>query len=94
MASDTASDQFSAEVRLGLVIRDRRIPIAQVGPGFAMLREPIEIQPGEKAVLIMTVDGREHKWKITLKNGAVPFDRKVEYVINRYPRHACLFDLS
>jgi hypothetical protein len=77
--------EFSADVALNLVIEGRVIPLAKIGPGYAVLRRPEEIAPGTAASIFMTVDGREHQWQVVLPHGAVPFENKFFFRTTRQP---------
>jgi len=41
------------------------------------MREPAFI-PAGPAEILMVVDGVEHRWSVTLKDGAVPFDADLD----------------
>jgi hypothetical protein len=84
--------QFSADIRLELLVNGRLIPLAKIGPDYAVLRTPQEIQAGESAVLIMVVDGREHQWDIVLQHGAVPFEEKFNYRVKGESKQRSLFN--
>jgi hypothetical protein len=83
--------QFSADIRLDLLVDGQKIPLAKVGPNYAVLQGPVEIPAGSIALLVMTVDGREHRWEIVLENGIVPFDETFGYRVTRYPEQKSLF---
>jgi hypothetical protein len=83
--------QFSADIRLDLVVNGRSIPLARVGPNYAVLQERVDIPAGSPAILLMNVDGREHRWEIVLENGIVPFEEAFSYRITRYPEQNSLF---
>lgn len=83
--------EFSAEIRLDLLVNGQTIPLAKVGPNYAVLRDRQEIAAGQSAVLIMSVDGREHRWEIVLEHGVVPFDQHFTYRVKRYPKQLSLF---
>lgn len=61
---------YSAEVRLRLIVGDRSFPLAKIGPSHVVLREPTELAPGA-AEVVMTVDGREHRWAVYLTGDAI-----------------------
>lgn len=83
--------QFSAEIRLDLIVNGRTIPLAKVGPNYAVLQDRVEIAAGSAAVLVMSVDGREHRWEIVLEHGVVPFEDSFDYRVTRYPEQKSLF---
>lgn len=86
MESPSRFEAFSAEVRLELLVGGRTIPLAKAGPGYAVLRKGEQIRACDDAVLIMTVDGREHRWEIVLKHDVVPFDDRFHYDVKKYPQ--------
>lgn len=78
---------FSADVRITLLIGDATIPLATVGPKSAVPVEPVEIAPRSSGVLVVSVDGREHRWDIYIKNGAFPpIDDIIRFKIQSYHR--------
>jgi hypothetical protein len=56
---------YSAEVQIYLIVDGRRLPVAQVGKDFLILREPADIPSGH-AVLNITIDGNEQLHDIIL----------------------------
>jgi hypothetical protein len=68
---------YSSIVRLFLLVNGQSHKLAQIGPYFVRLRAPAEIPPG-RAEILMVVDGAEHRWQVTLKDGAVPFDSDLD----------------
>lgn len=92
MSSMETQAPYSADVRLDLLVDGRVIPVAKAGPNYAILREGTEIPAGAAAELVMIVDGREHRWEVILVDGAVPFDEKVSYRVQRYPLQHSLFN--
>lgn len=83
-------EEFSAEVRLELLIDGRTISLAKTGPGYAVLSKREEIPAGD-AVLLMHIDGREHRWEIVLDNAVLPFDEEFSYRVKKYPEPQILF---
>ena len=83
--------QFSADIRLDLLVDGRAIPLAKVGPNYAVLQERVEIPAGSPAVLLMTVDGRVHRWEIVIEDGIVPFEESFGYRVTRCPEQKSLF---
>lgn len=67
---------YSSQVRLTLIADGRALPLSQIGPGYAILREPASIGPCN-ADLIVSVDGIERRICVRLVDGIVPFDRMV-----------------
>ena len=68
---------YSSNVRLFLLTNGQSHKLAQIGPDFVRLRQPAEIPPGP-AEILMIVNGVEHRWSVTLKVGAVPFDADLD----------------
>jgi hypothetical protein len=91
MAKMDVQAQFSADIRLDLVVGCHTIPLAKVGPNYAVLQEQTEVEAGSPALLIMKVDGREHRWEIVLDDGIVPFDDTFRFRVTRYPEQTSLF---
>jgi len=85
-------EQFSANVRFDLLVNGRLLALAKLGPGYAVLQTPDDVPAGQDAVLIMNVDGREHRWEVQLKNGIVPFGERFEFQVTRYPHQESLFN--
>jgi hypothetical protein len=92
MKTARLQEQFSADVRLDLLVDGRLIPLAKIGPEYAVLQNPDDVPAGQDAVLIMNVDGREHRWEIQLKEGIVPFDESFSFRVTRYPHQDSLFN--
>ena len=66
----------SADVHLNLYANSEFYPLSKIGRNEIFFRDPVTI-PAGVAEVIMTVDGREHRWKVELVHGAVPFDDAV-----------------
>lgn len=56
---------YSAEVEIYLLVDGRRLPVAQVGKDFLMLREPVDV-PSGYAELCIVIDGNEQIHQIIL----------------------------
>lgn len=50
--------------------------LSQIGPGYAILREAVSIDPCD-AEVIVSVDGNDRRIPVRLVDGAVPFDTSV-----------------
>jgi len=60
-----------------LIVERNSYALAQIGPNFVTLREPLELPSGD-AEIVMLIDGHEqHRWPVTLEHGAVPFELDV-----------------
>lgn len=66
----------SAEVRLFLVTADATYPLAQIGPHFVIVREPLDLPPCD-AEIVMQVDSAEDRWPVRLVDGVRPSDKVV-----------------
>jgi len=84
--------QFSADVTLDLLVEERRIPLAKIGPGYAVSKSLEDVPAATEAILLMIVDGREHRWEIVLTDGMVPFDPNFTFEIRRNPHSSSLFN--
>jgi hypothetical protein len=68
MTTIRSTNGHSAEVRIQLFVDGHVLKIAQIGPHFLMLDQLIEHPPGE-AEILMTVDGKEERWRVHLPDG-------------------------
>lgn len=48
-----------------LVANGQEYPLSQVAPDFVVLKSPSQLPVG-RATIIMTVDGEERQWDVTL----------------------------
>ena len=60
---------YSANVRLHLVMGERTLELAQIGPSDIVLRTPTDLPPGD-AEIVMDVDGHQRRWPVRLPQGA------------------------
>ena len=74
---DFSAPGFSAEVRLHLVVGDRVVPIAKLGPDRCVLREPTELPRGA-AELVDRIDAHEQRWPVFLPHGGALDSSHVE----------------
>jgi hypothetical protein len=51
-----------------LLVNGISIPVAQMGPDFVLLREPISLPPCD-ATVVFQVDNEEERWQVCLPNG-------------------------
>jgi hypothetical protein len=58
----------SAQVRMELHVNGHVLPIAQLGPDFLVLTNPIDHPPGD-AEIAMSIDGHESRWPVRLLDG-------------------------
>ena len=68
MSATRSANGHSATVRMQLFVNGQVLKIAQIGPRFLMLDHPISYPPSEAEVL-MSVDGREERWRVRLPDG-------------------------
>lgn len=73
------SSRYSSSVSLNLRVNRERLPLSQVGPGYAILRKAIELPPCN-AELVVCVDGKTRTSFVRLVDGAQPFDETVRMV--------------
>ena len=58
---------YSSEVEIHLLIGGKRLPVAQVGKDFLILREPAPVPSGH-AELSITIDGIENVHHVIVSN--------------------------
>jgi hypothetical protein len=63
-------------VRLLLEAEGRTWPIAKIGPDTIVPAAAFNI-PACDAEIVLTVDGKERRWKVELIDGVCPFDTEV-----------------
>lgn len=83
--SSSIQKEFSADVALHLIVGEREMPLAKIGPGYAVLRDAEEIPAGTEGMIFMVVDGRKHYWHVVLRHGIVPFEKKFFFNTTREP---------
>ena len=79
------SKDYSSDVVLQLIVGERVFELARTGPGYVVMEEPVELPPCD-AELLMSVDGRMHRWSVFLDQGAVPFESRVNIASATYIR--------
>jgi hypothetical protein len=62
------SPGHSADVRLELRLNGHVLPVAQLGPDFLVLRNPVNHPPAE-AEIALSIDGHESRWPVYLQDG-------------------------
>lgn len=67
-AANLKSPGHSAEVRMELRLNGRVLPIAQLGPDFLILTDPVNHPPTE-AEIALSIDGHESRWPVHLDDG-------------------------
>ncbi len=71
-------ERYSSDVTLRLLIDDRTLRLAQVGPNVIILRDRFETATTD-ATLVITVDGQERKQPIVLPNGLTLTQEEFRY---------------
>jgi hypothetical protein len=66
--ANLSSNGHSADVRINLCINGQVLPIAQLGPGFFILRKTID-HPPTHAEIDLSIDGNKHRWSVYLPEG-------------------------
>lgn len=69
---------YSSEVVIELIIGKRSFPVSRTGPGYVVLKTGADISRGEKGILRILIDDREHLKDVILSEGAVPFELTVD----------------
>jgi hypothetical protein len=64
----TVRSAHSADVRIALAVNDHVFSVAELGPDFVVLRNPIPHPPAE-AELSLSIDGHEDRWRVELIDG-------------------------
>jgi len=67
----TTRGGHSADVRIALAVHGHVFSVAELGPGFVVLRNPISPPPAD-AELTLSIDGYERRWRVELIDGIVP----------------------
>lgn len=65
---ETEHAAHSADVKIHLHVNGFTLPVAQLGPEFLVLRNPVD-HPPCNAEITMSIDGRETRWPVHLVNG-------------------------
>ncbi len=76
--SNVGNGTFSADVQLYLYVEEDRIELGQLGPGFAILREPQEIH-ATKGELETIVDKKTSRWKVRFTSPITSDSRRVTF---------------
>ena len=58
----------SADVKMRLQIGTSSFPVGQLGPGFLLLKKPVD-HPPTKATMFLSVDDDERQWDVYLPDG-------------------------
>jgi hypothetical protein len=65
----------STDVRIQLCVNGYTLAVAQLGPDFLVLKNPLDHPPAE-AEITMSIDGHESRWKVHLVDGIGAGQRK------------------
>ncbi len=67
----------SANVNLRLVVNGYSLPVAQLGPDFLLVDNPVNHAPTDAAV-VMRVDESERRWNVRLPQGISSKNTRVQ----------------
>ncbi len=67
----------SAAVMMELRAGEKRVPLAQLAPDFAIPAEPVDLPPCE-AEILLTVDGQTTRMPVFLRDGAQTDRRRID----------------
>jgi len=67
----STSTRYSAKVRIRLHINGQTLPVAQIGDGRLFFDTPVTFEEST-GVIVMTVDGQEERWHVTIPDQAEP----------------------
>jgi hypothetical protein len=76
---NSANHSFSAEVRMHLSFNGDIHSIAQLGPDFLILADPV-LHPPTDGEIFFSVDGHESRWIVHLPEGIEPSKRRTRIV--------------
>jgi hypothetical protein len=69
---DTAtSEAHSADVQIDLFIEGQRFSVGQIGRDLLIFDDPL-VLPSSRGELVLTIDGRQRRWLVSLRNGTGP----------------------
>jgi hypothetical protein len=74
-APQADSLSHSADVRIHLHVNGCVLPVAQLGPRFLVLRNPVDHPPCD-AEIALCIDGQASRWAVYLPNGVQVGRRK------------------
>jgi hypothetical protein len=73
----TSQGGHSAQVDISLLINGLVFSVAQMGPDFVLLNDPVDHPPTSASVL-MRVDQSEQRWNVRLPSGISADKKRVE----------------
>jgi hypothetical protein len=62
---------YSSHVCLDLYVDKQRFPLAQIGAG-RLIFDHDTVLPGSAGEVVMSIDGREHKWHVEWDQSSLP----------------------
>jgi hypothetical protein len=68
MKPNLSTSGHSADVRISLCVNGHILSVAQLGPGYVILKDPCD-HPLATAEIAMSVDGQERRWNVQLAEG-------------------------
>ena len=71
---------YSADVRMHLSVGGRVFPIAQLGPDFIILDNPLD-QPPASGEIVLSIDGSVRLWPVHLPDG-ISADKRETRIID------------
>jgi hypothetical protein len=83
-AQITQSHGHSADVRIDLAVNGHVLSVAELGPGFVVLRDAID-HPPANAEITMSIDGHFQQWQVELIDGIMAGQRDTR--IRSIPTH-------
>jgi hypothetical protein len=72
-------DGYSAHVELFLLVEDKKLRVAQVGPESLILRDACTIPPGTRGRIVIKVDDNQKEHDVVLHKGIVAGIERVEF---------------
>ena len=72
--SQFPQQSYSADVSAVLIVGQRRIPLAKIGPGEIFFQTPQSLEECSGRIELI-VDGKSRFWSVHLPHGAVPYER-------------------
>ena len=72
----TKETNYSANVRLDLVLHDRCVALAEISRDWIVLRDATDFEPC-RGEIVASVDGKERRWAVELTDGARSSSQKV-----------------
>ncbi len=77
IAENEIRSDYSPIVAMWLETAGKVWRIAKLGPDHFVPIDRAEI-PAGRGEIVMTVDGQERRWKVTIPNDVLPFDNDVK----------------